>query len=80
STSRQNEGSGIGLALVKSLVEMHEGKISVNSVEEMGSEFIINLPVIKVDKEQEEKSFKNREVFETNYEENLSIEFSDIYK
>jgi two-component system sensor histidine kinase ChiS len=80
STSRQNEGSGIGLALVKSLVEMHGGKIAVNSEEEMGSEFIINLPVIKVDKEQEEKSFKNREVFETNYEENLSIEFSDIYK
>ena len=80
STSRQNEGSGIGLALVKSLVEMHDGKISVNSEEGKGSEFIITLPVKKVDKEEEGKSFKNREVFETNYEENLSIEFSDIYK
>jgi two-component system sensor histidine kinase ChiS len=80
STSRQNEGSGIGLALVKSLVEMHEGKISVNSEEGKGSEFTITLPVRKVDKEEEEKSFKNREVFETNYDENLSIEFSDIYK
>jgi two-component system sensor histidine kinase ChiS len=80
STSRQNEGSGIGLALVKSLVEMHGGEISVNSVEGKGSKFILTLPVRRVDKEQQENSFKNREVFETNYEENLSIEFSDIYK
>ncbi|MCJ7691639.1 MAG: ATP-binding protein, partial [Clostridiaceae bacterium] len=80
STSRQNEGSGIGLALVKSLVEMHGGKISVSSVEGKGSKFILTLPVRRVDKEHEENSFKNREVFETNYDENLSIEFSDIYK
>jgi len=80
STSRQNEGSGIGLALVKSLVEMHEGKIYANSEEGKGSEFIITLPVIIVDSEQEENSLKNKEVFATKYEENLSIEFSDIYE
>ena len=80
STSRQNEGSGIGLALVKSLVEMHEGKIHANSEEGKGSEFIITLPVRVVDKEQEENSLKSRAVFETKYEENLSIEFSDIYE
>jgi two-component system sensor histidine kinase ChiS len=80
STSRQNEGSGIGLALVKSLVEMHEGKIHANSIEGKGSEFIITLPVRLVDKEQEENNLNNKEVFDAKYEENLSIEFSDIYK
>ena len=80
STSRHNEGSGIGLALVKSLVEMHEGRISVNSEEGKGSEFVINLPVRTVDREEEENNLNNKEVFETNYEQNLSIEFSDIYK
>jgi len=80
STSRQNEGSGIGLALVKSLVEMHDGEIYANSVEGKGSEFIITLPVRIVDTAQEENNLKNKEVFQTNYEENLSIEFSDIYK
>ncbi|MBU3092091.1 response regulator [Clostridium sp. CF011] len=80
STSRHNEGSGIGLALVKSLVEMHEGSISVNSEGGKGSEFIINLPVRTVDREEEENNLNNKEVFETNYEQNLSIEFSDIYK
>ncbi|HEY8891145.1 MAG TPA: ATP-binding protein [Clostridium sp.] len=80
STSRQNEGSGIGLALVKSLVEMHGGKISAYSVEGEGSEFIITLPVKTVDREEEENNLNNKEVFEKNYEQNLSIEFSDIYK
>ncbi|MGV8983495.1 ATP-binding protein [Clostridium sp.] len=80
STSRQNEGSGIGLALVKSLVEMHGGQIHANSIEGKGSEFIITLPVRIVDATQEDNNLKNKEVFETNYEENLSIEFSDIYK
>jgi len=80
STSRQNEGSGIGLALVKSLVEMHDGEIHVNSEEGKGSEFIITLPVRIVDREQEENNLKNKDVFTTKYEENLSIEFSDIYE
>jgi two-component system sensor histidine kinase ChiS len=80
STSRQNEGSGIGLALVKSLVKMHDGKIYAKSEDGKGSEFIISLPVRIINKEQEENNLKNKEVFERKYEENLSIEFSDIYK
>ena len=55
STSRQNEGSGIGLALVKSLVEMHDGEIHANSIEGKGSEFIITLPVRIVDTDTRRK-------------------------
>ena len=55
STSRQNEGSGIGLALVKSLVEMHDGEIHANSIEGKGSEFIITLPVRLVDTDTRRK-------------------------
>ncbi|MBU3114549.1 ATP-binding protein [Clostridium lacusfryxellense] len=80
STSRHNEGSGIGLALVKSLVEMHGGEINVISEVGKGSEFIITLPTRVVDREEEENNLNNKEVFETNYEQNLSVEFSDIYK
>lgn len=38
-------GSGIGLALVKALVELHEGTISVQSDESLGTVFAVELPV-----------------------------------
>ena len=44
SLSRTREGSGIGLALTKSLIELQGGKITVNSNLGEYSEFIIELP------------------------------------
>jgi signal transduction histidine kinase len=38
------EGTGIGLALCKQIVEKHKGYISVLSRENEGSSFIISLP------------------------------------
>ena len=38
-------GTGIGLALCKELVELHGGSIEVKSEKDMGSHFIINLPL-----------------------------------
>ena len=37
-------GSGIGLYLVKTVIDLHSGDISVQSEEHKGSEFIVNLP------------------------------------
>lgn len=42
--ARTFEGSGIGLALVKELVEMHGGTIKVKSKIGRGSEFIVTIP------------------------------------
>jgi len=51
--SEQITGAGIGLALVKSLVEAHQGSIQLNSKLGQGTEIKINLPIInEVDKEQ----------------------------
>jgi CheY-like chemotaxis protein len=48
-TSRSQGGLGIGLTLVKKLVELHGGKISVRSDGPgQGSEFIVSLPVAAV--------------------------------
>lgn len=42
--SRRYEGTGLGLALTRKLVEMHEGSISVESQPGKGSSFIVMLP------------------------------------
>ncbi|WP_341719601.1 SpoIIE family protein phosphatase [Micromonospora sp. FIMYZ51] len=42
--SRSHEGTGIGLALVRELVEMHGGRISATSQVDRGSSFVITLP------------------------------------
>lgn len=44
---KQNQGTGIGLALVKLLVEIHGGNIKVESVENEFTSFTLNLPMIK---------------------------------
>lgn len=45
SSHRRYGGSGLGLAVVRDLVEMHDGAIKVNSVYKRGSTFTARIPV-----------------------------------
>ncbi|MPQ30406.1 HAMP domain-containing histidine kinase [Clostridium estertheticum] len=70
---RNNEGTGIGLSLVKSFVELHEGKIILKSEPNIGSEFIIILPV-----KQANNSLGANEI-KKDITDRINIELSDIY-
>ena len=47
SSSESREGTGLGLSLTKSFVEMHDGRISVESEPGCGSKFTFSLPLVR---------------------------------
>lgn len=72
---RQNEGSGIGLSLVKYFTEAHGGTISVESELNKGSRFIVRIPIIK----QAKLSMNYYEKNQNDIVVVAEVEFSDIY-
>jgi len=51
-TKGENQGTGLGLSVSKSIVSDHEGEIIVDSQKGMGSRFKITLPVSNLNKRQ----------------------------
>jgi DNA-binding response OmpR family regulator len=78
STKKNYGGSGIGLALVKELIELHKWSISVNSKENVGTEFQLKIPVgdylEKNEKSDENLFIENILKEKINYPSNEQIE------
>ncbi len=78
--TRRCEGFGIGLSLVKSLVEIQKGKLKLVSKENIGTEVIISFPIAELDEIACTNEMDNIEIEEhRNIIEKVNIEFSDIY-
>ena len=75
SFTKSSEGSGIGLSISKSIIDMHGGRIYVNSQVGEGSEFIVELPSYTIEGTKAEAAA----VDEMDRIEKVKIEFSDIY-
>jgi len=73
SLSRNSEGTGIGLSLVKSIVELHGGSIHVESEAGRGSKFTVILPTRNV---FFESNLYDREV--GNKKQSIQVELSDV--
>jgi signal transduction histidine kinase len=73
SLSRNAEGTGIGLSLVKSIAELHGGSIHVKSELGKGSEFTVMLPSRTVVHENRIDDIKMK-----NKNKSIQVELSDI--
>jgi signal transduction histidine kinase/ligand-binding sensor domain-containing protein/AraC-like DNA-binding protein len=77
SHTREQEGTGLGLALTKELIELHKGKIEVESSEGKGSTFTVTLPLGK-------DHLRSEEIVEDKFEEQKiefeGVEFSSDYE
>ncbi|SKA98749.1 Signal transduction histidine kinase [Caloramator quimbayensis] len=76
-SNKSYEGSGIGLSIVKSLVELHKGRIYLKSELGAGSEFYIELPAnLKVTDEKQKDKIYGFDYYDSI--ERLNIEFWDV--
>lgn len=73
--NRKNEGSGLGLFIVRGLVDLHNGKIEVKSKSNEGTKFIISLPIRIVEDRENENLIEY-----SSLEYMFEMEFSDIDK
>lgn len=75
---RNVEGSGIGLSLVKSIVDLHDGEIYLKDSDEIGAEFVIKLPNILLEDEESQNSSYQIEDRSAEIKDKILKEFSDI--
>ncbi len=60
---KKYEGTGLGLTITKRLVEMMNGKLSLESNIGLGSKFFVNIPDVKISKRVEKQTYSIKKIF-----------------
>ena len=81
--SEKVTGAGIGLALVKSLIDSHNGRIELQSKLGIGTEVTVYLPIINETLEGSNQTFINdefitMELMELNHQQKVSLMIQDV--
>jgi CheY-like chemotaxis protein len=75
--SKNYPGTGLGLALVKRITEMHKGQVGVQSKLGEGSQFTVKLPLINFEKNNKENQAISAQHFE---DQNIVLESKEFNK
>lgn len=76
SYSRNTEGCGLGLNIVKKIVDMHKGTIDIKSIKEKGTKVFVNIPKC-MEKITDQMCHRFEDNTYVKYE--VEVEMSDIY-
>ena len=62
SRARQSGGAGLGLAIVRTLVEAHGGSVAIADAPQTGARLIVELPLFQKERSEDAQQFRDQDI------------------